>query len=49
MTQDSDARRLDTGDSFPNLTIRMLGGDAINLPKDVTGHWCVVLFYRGYW
>ncbi len=49
MTQDTGARRLDTGDTFPKLTIRMLGGDTINLPEDVAGHWCVVLFYRGHW
>ena len=49
MTQDSGARRLDTGDTFPQLTIRMLGGDTINLPVDVAGHWSVVLFNRGHW
>ncbi len=49
MTQDSSARRLDTGDSFPQLTIRRLGGDTINLPDDVVGSWSVVLFYRGHW
>ena len=47
MTRDSAARRLDTGDSFPQLTVRMLGGDTVNLPEDVEGRWCVVLFKLG--
>jgi hypothetical protein len=49
MTQEFRTRRLDTGDTFPPLTIRMLGGETIKLPEDVAGNWCVVLFTRGHW
>jgi hypothetical protein len=49
MTQDVGARRLDTGDTFPALSIHMLGGESVNLPEDVAGRWCVVLFTRGHW
>ena len=49
MAQDFDAKRLDAGDAFPNLTVSLLAGDTISLPEDVAGHWSVVLFDRGPW
>ena len=49
MAQDFDAKRLDAGDAFPDLTVSLLDGDTLCLPKDVAGHWSVVLFYRGHW
>ncbi|MDA0999052.1 MAG: hypothetical protein O2807_00870 [bacterium] len=42
-------RQLDTGDVFPDLAFKKLGGGTISLPGDLAGNWGVILFYRGYW
>jgi hypothetical protein len=36
-------------DSFPDLTIKVAGGGALNLPKDLDTPYAIVLFYRGHW
>src|ERR1700674_4403279 len=40
---------LHPGDSFPALTVALPGGRTLHLPGDLTGHFGVVLFYRGSW
>jgi peroxiredoxin/GNAT superfamily N-acetyltransferase len=41
--------RLHNGDVFPDLTVDLVGGGAIALPRDLAGSYAVVLFYRGSW
>jgi hypothetical protein len=41
--------KLTTGSQFPNMTVNLTGGGAINLPADMDGKYNVVLFYRGHW
>lgn len=41
--------RLDTGDTFPDLTVPAVGGGTISLPGDLAGSFGVVLIYRGAW
>lgn len=41
--------QLDTGDKFPDIELKKLGGGTISLPGDLAGSWGVILFYRGYW
>jgi peroxiredoxin len=41
--------RLQNGDVFPVLVIDAVDGRTIDLPRDLTGSYAVVLFYRGSW
>ena len=43
------AAKLDSGDTFPATTLRLVGGESITLPDDLTTDYGVVLFYRGHW
>jgi len=45
----TEKARLDTGDSFPEITFKSITGYAFELPKEFTGSWGVVLLYRGGW
>ena len=45
----TDKRLLHPGDRFPALTVAQPGGRALRLPDDLTGHFSVILFYRGSW
>ena len=40
---------LHPGDKFPVLTVALPGGDSLQLPDALNGHYGVVLFYRGSW
>ena len=37
---------LHPGDKFPALTVALPGGDSLQLPDVLSGHYGVVLFYR---
>ena len=41
--------RLQNGDLFPDLTIEVVGGGTLAIPRDLAGSYAVVLFYRGSW
>jgi peroxiredoxin len=41
--------RLSNGDTFPSLTLDVVGGEPLSLPDDLAGSFGVVLFYRGAW
>jgi len=43
------ANKLGIGDSFPSLTVNLVGGGTIALPKDLGPKYGVILFYRGHW
>ncbi len=43
------ADKLDTGDSFPNLTLNLVGGATLQLPGDLKSTYSIILFYRGHW
>ena len=41
---------LDIGDSFPNLTLNLVGGaGTVAIPDDLEADYSIVLFYRGHW
>jgi peroxiredoxin len=40
---------LRNGETFPQLSIRKVGGGTLNLPGDLKGSFGVVLVYRGAW
>ena len=41
--------KLGIGAVFPDMTINLVSGGAINLPADLNARYRVVLFYRGHW
>lgn len=43
------AEKLNLGDTFPTLSLKVAGGDTITLPDDITTPYAIVLFYRGHW
>ena len=43
------AQKLGTGETFPNLTLKLVDGGALELPHGLEGRYKVVLFYRGHW
>ena len=45
----SMALKLDAGDSFPDITLNLVGGSTLNLPGDLKSNYSIVLFYRGHW
>ena len=42
-------RQLIAGDLFPEYVVKTADGRAIRLPKDITGEYAVLIFYRGSW
>jgi peroxiredoxin len=40
---------LNPGDSFPRLTMNVLGGETLTIPDAFAGDFATVLFYRGAW
>jgi len=40
---------LHPGDAFPSLTLKLPGGDELELPHAVSGGYAVVLLFRGSW
>jgi peroxiredoxin len=40
---------LHPGDMFPTITVPTVGGEDLQLPGSLAGHFGVVLFYRGSW
>jgi hypothetical protein len=43
------SEKLGIGDSFPDLTINLVGGGTLDLPGGLDTKYKVILFYRGHW
>ena len=44
------ASQLDIGDSFPKVTLNLVGGGGtVTIPDDLEADYNIVLFYRGHW
>lgn len=43
------SNKLDLGDTFPSLSLSLVGGDTITLPDQIETPFAIVLFYRGHW
>jgi peroxiredoxin len=41
--------KLQQGDRFPSLTLKLVQGDTIRLPDEMPTRYAAVLFYRGHW
>ena len=43
------AHKLGIGDTFPNLTLDLVDGSAMQLPAGLDAKYRIILFYRGHW
>lgn len=43
------ADKLNTGDTFPRLSLNLADGGTLALPDDLEARYNVILFYRGHW
>ena len=42
-------QKLEAGETFPSVTMKLVGGESVTLPDDLATPFGVVLFYRGHW
>ena len=43
------AEKLDINDMFPSVRFFLVDGGVIDLPRDLSAKYTVVLVYRGHW
>ncbi len=43
------AEKLNTGDTFPSLTLDLVSGGTLTVPDGLDAKYKVILFYRGHW
>ena len=43
------ANKLQQGDRFPTLDLKLVSGETIRLPNEMPGRYAALLFYRGHW
>ena len=43
------AQKLQQGDHFPSLTLRLTTGDSVLIPDQMLSRYVALLFYRGHW
>ena len=43
------SRILDTGDTFPELTVQTVAHGQVKLPHALGDSWKILLLYRAYW
>ncbi len=43
------AEKLQQGDRFPSMTLKLLDGSTIKFPDDSSDRYTALLFYRGHW
>jgi peroxiredoxin len=43
------ASKLQQGDHFPSLTLKLVSGETVTIPEEMPGRYAAVLFYRGHW
>ena len=41
--------KLQQGDRFPSITFKLVSGETIRVPDDMTSRYVALLFYRGHW
>lgn len=44
-----EGKILEPGDMFPEMEFESIKNGSIVLPRDISGKWSILLFYRGYW
>ncbi len=41
--------KLQQGDRFPSITFKLVSGETMRVPDDMTSRYVALLFYRGHW
>ena len=41
--------KLQQGERFPALTLKLVDGSTVKLPAEMPGRYAALLFYRGHW
>ncbi|HLF04259.1 MAG TPA: hypothetical protein VI855_03490 [Dehalococcoidia bacterium] len=41
--------KLQQGDRFPSLTLKLAGGSTVKFPAEMPGRYAALLFFRGHW
>ena len=49
MRTETTAKKLQQGDRFPSLTLKLVTGETVRIPDEMTGRYAALLFYRGHW
>ena len=44
-----DMEKLQQGDRLPSITLKLIGGDTLTLPSEMSSRYLAVLFYRAHW
>ncbi len=47
--RDTMSQKLGIGATFPDLGLKLVTGETLNVPTDLSGNYKVILFYRGHW
>ena len=42
-------KKLNSGDTFPDLTVNVMGGGTFNLKDNLEAKYNIILLYRGHW
>ena len=42
-------QKLQQGDRFPSIDLRLVSGERVTMPDDMPGRYVALLFYRGHW
>ncbi len=43
------AEKLQQGDRFPSGTLKLVSGETMRVPDDMSTRYLALLFYRGHW
>ena len=41
--------KLDIMDTFPSITLDLVGGETLAIPEQLETPYAILLFYRGHW
>ena len=41
--------KLQQGDRFPTITLKLVSGETMSVPEDMSTRYLALLFYRGHW
>ena len=44
-----DMSKLQQGDRLPSITLKLIGGDTLTLPEQMSSRYLALLFYRAHW
>ena len=42
-------QKLQQGERFPSLILKLVGGETVTIPDQMSSRYVALLFYRGHW